>query len=85
MITVTIKLSRPKDIKALFQNATGDADRHGITWSGDTRQGYATGRNFEGRYTVDADNITIEVLKKPAYITKKRIEKAIRDYINEIS
>ena len=82
---MTIIVKRPKDINALFTKAANDANKHGITWSGDTRQGYATSRSFEGRYTVDADNITIEVTKKPAYITKKRIEKAVRDYINEIS
>ena len=80
---MTIKLARPKNLQALFSRATKDADEHGIAWAGDMSQGHGSGRGFEGRYVVDADCITVYVLKKPALITKARIEKAVREYLSQ--
>ena len=71
---MTIKIAKPKNISALFSRATSDADMHGIVWAGDIQQGHGSGRGFEGSYSVDADYITICVLKKPAFVTKSRIE-----------
>ena len=78
-----IKFTRPKNLPALFSRATKDADEHGITWTGDMNQGHGSGRGFEGRYVVDADYITVHVLKKPVLITKSRIEKAVQQYLSQ--
>ena len=80
-MTLTIQLPKPRDIQALFSRATADADKHNITWRGDIHQGQGAGRGFEGSYTVDTESITIYVLKKPAWVTKARIEKAVRQYV----
>ena len=82
---MTIKLARPKNLQALFTRATKDADEHGICWAGDMSQGHGSGRGFEGQYVVDGEHITVHVLKKPPLITKSRIEKAVQQYISQIS
>ena len=80
---MTIQFPKPNDLQALFSKATSDADKHGITWSGDMSQGHGSGRGFEGRYVVGVDYITVHVLKKPALITKGRIEKAVKQYLSQ--
>ena len=80
---MTIKFAKPKDLSALFSRATKDADEHGITWAGDMNQGSGSGRGFEGSYSVDAEYITICVLKKPVFVTKSKIEKAIKQYLSQ--
>jgi len=79
---MTIKFDRPHDIQALFERATSDANKNGIKWAGDTRSGQASGRGFEGTYSVDEEFITIRLNKKPALITKSRVERAIKNYIS---
>ena len=80
---MTIKVSKPQDLQALFSKAQRDAKEHGITWVGDIHSGHGSGRGFEGSYAVDTDYITICVNKKPRMVTKSRIEKAITSYISQ--
>ena len=78
-----IRIEKPADLQALYERAVSDAEKHNITWSGDINQGHGSYRGFEGRYVVDANFITIHVLKKPTLITKSRIEKAVRNYLSQ--
>ena len=77
-----IRVDKPDDLQALFERATSDADKNGIAWTGDIKSGHGSGRGFEGTYTVDADGITIYVSKKPPFITKARVEMAVKTYIS---
>ena len=78
---MTIKVSRPSNIEAVFARAKSDAEKHGITWSGDINQGQGSGFGFEGMYRVDTDNITITILKRPLFATKSRIKREIERYV----
>ena len=81
-MSLTIKLPSPKNLSALFLKAKSDAEKHNITWAGDTKQGHGKGFGFEGSYTVDTDCITISVLMKPPFLSKARIEKEVMKYLS---
>jgi hypothetical protein len=76
-----IKVARPKDLKALMAKAIGDAEEHGIEWTGDPQQGLGAGYGFEGCYVVDEEFITVYVLKKPLLIPNATIEREVRRYL----
>ena len=80
---MTVKVRKPQDLQALYTRAISDAAKQGISWSGDMRQGRGSGFGFEGSYIVDAEFITITVLKKPLLISKSRIEKEVMEYVNK--
>jgi hypothetical protein len=48
---------------------------------GDNNRGRCSGYSFEGTYAVGTDYITIDVRKKPIFISKARVEKEIRKYL----
>ena len=81
---MTIKIVRPGNLQELFAKAAKDADEHGVTWTGDLWQGQAAGKGFEGSYRVDGDCITIDISKKPAWVLRGQIEKAVNSYIAQI-
>jgi len=80
-----IKVTRPQDMHALYTRAKNDAEKHGIKWTGDMQQGHGSGFGFEGRYVVDANYITVTVLKKPLFVTKARVEREIKQYVSQVS
>ena len=78
---MTIKIAKPDNLQLLFTKAARDADKHGIIWHGDINSGHGLGLGFEGSYLVDENYITINVLKKPLYVSKTRIEREINNYL----
>ncbi|MCL2355969.1 MAG: hypothetical protein FWC70_02260 [Defluviitaleaceae bacterium] len=80
---MTIKVSKPKNTQALLEKAKSDAEKYGISYSGDITGGRASGMGFEGSYTVDENFIIIEVLKKPIFVSGARIEKEVSRYISQ--
>jgi hypothetical protein len=79
---LTLKFIKPKDMQALFSRVKNEASQNKISWEGDIHSGHCTGRGFEGTYAADADYITISVLKKPPFVSKSRIEGAIKEYLS---
>ena len=79
---MTVKTDRPRDLQALFEKAKKDAEKHGIVWSGDINQGQGSGFGFEAKYVVDADSITVEILKRPLLVSKSRIEREGEIYVH---
>ncbi|MCL2387233.1 MAG: hypothetical protein FWC89_06745 [Defluviitaleaceae bacterium] len=82
-MVITIKIPTPKDLHALYIKAKTDAEKHDISWSGDINHGQGSGWGFEGEYTVNAEYITVTVLKKPIWATKARIEKEVKKYLSQ--
>lgn len=78
---LTVRVSKPKDVHALFNKAKSDAEKHGISWAGDITKGYGTHRGFEAEYLVDEDSITVNISKKPIWATRTMIEREISKYI----
>jgi hypothetical protein len=76
-----IKIPKPNNLQALFERAKSDADKHDISYEGDNTKGHASGKGFEGSYTIDADFITIWVNKKPVFVSKAKIETEIKKYM----
>ncbi|MCL2409025.1 MAG: hypothetical protein FWC96_05350 [Oscillospiraceae bacterium] len=77
----TFKVDRPENLETVFSKAKSDAEKHNISWSGDIQRGKAEGSGFEGSYVVDSDGITICIIKKPAFVSKAKIEKEVRRYL----
>ena len=82
-MSFTIKIEKPNDLQAVISRARNDTQKYNILYEGDNNRGSCSSHNFEGTYVVDGDFITIDVQKKPAYITKSRIEKEIRKYLSQ--
>jgi len=78
---LTIKVPKPNNLSALFARAKNDADKHSISYEGDINSGHGSGMGFEGSYTIDADFIIIQVLKKPVFVSKSKIESEVKKYI----
>ena len=80
-MSFTIKIEKPKGLQAVISTAQKDAQKYNIVYEDDSNSGYCSGYGFEGNYVVDRDYIIICVKKKPAFVTKARIEKEVRKYI----
>ena len=78
---MTVKVNKPRDMQALFLKAQKDAEKHGITWSGDMQAGRGEGFGFEGKYVVDENHIIVTVTKRPLFASKSRIEREVKSYI----
>jgi len=77
---MVIKIEKSKDFQTVISTAKKDAQKYNIVFEGDNKSGYCSGHGFEGTYIVDRDFIIICVNKKPAFVTKSRVEKEIRKY-----
>jgi hypothetical protein len=80
IIAMIIKVEKPPDLQAVVVKARDDAEKYNIVYEGDSNSGYCSGHGFEGTYVVDRDYIVIAVKKKPAFVTKARVEKEVRKY-----
>ena len=81
---MTIKVSKPQNLQALYAKAIKDAAQHNISWTGDMQQGSGSGFGFEGSYVVDDEHIIIHVRKKPLLVSKSRIEKEVKEYVSQV-
>ena len=77
-VTKTFEFDVPEgtDVEALLRRARQRAREVGITIEGDVRGGTFTG-TAEGRYTVDAAAVRLEVEKKPAFVPWSLVEKGL--------
>ena len=78
----TIKIEKPKNLQAVLLRAKNDAKKHNIFYEGDTKNGHGYGYGFDATYAVNTDFITIDVEKKPWFVSKARVEKEIRKYLS---
>ena len=78
-----INYPHPKEA-AIQKLMTAVIERAGI-FKWDSTQGYLKVNTrvgvFEVKYTIHKDDITVSVLKKPVLISWKRIEKEVREYL----
>jgi len=80
---MTFVFPRPLHLSALREKAQRDAQAHGVSYSGDARRGAASYRGFAGNYEIDDAYLTITVTKKPPFVPRGRIERAIKEYVAE--
>jgi hypothetical protein len=80
-IVLIIKIPKPNNLQELLERAKSDADKHDLSYEGDITKGHASGKGFEGSYTIDANFITIRVNKKPVLVSKAKIETEIKKYL----
>ncbi|MFP3153600.1 hypothetical protein LQZ18_04075 [Lachnospiraceae bacterium ZAX-1] len=76
------KAAKPIDLQKLLERGKTDAEKYSICFEGDLTQGKGAGYHFAGGYVVGADYITVRILKKPPFVSRARIEKGIRNYMN---
>jgi hypothetical protein len=80
MRLIKLKISVPPH--ELVTKAKQLADKHGFGFSGDTEKGQIRGAGIEARYLVREDELTINILKKPALLSWTRVEQKIVALVN---
>jgi hypothetical protein len=83
MNSATIKVEKPENLRAVVARLKNDAKRYNVFFEGGNYSGRGSGYGFDGTYVVDGNFITIDVRKKPVFITKTRVEKEIRKYLSK--
>lgn len=53
------------------------AEKHSMQFSGDTEKGLITGSGIEARYLLREDELTINILRKPALLSWDRVEQKV--------
>ena len=78
-------ITYPHSKEAAIQKLTDAVLSRAGIFKGDSTQGYFRVNTrvgiFEVKYMIDKDDITVNVLKKPVLISWKRIEKEVREYL----
>ena len=74
--TVTI----PPEDDDFLENTRRAAEGMGATLDGDEKSGTFAGRGVEGRYSVEGDQVTVTITKKPALAPWPIIEKIVKDF-----
>lgn len=53
------------------------AEKHGMRFSGDTQRGLINGSGIEARYLLKEDELTINILRKPALLSWTQVEQKV--------
>lgn len=78
--TFEIRLKRPA--ADIIADAKKTALRKGIHFDGDNRLGHFSGLGLDGHYTIEGDNLSVQVTKKPMLLSWSMIETAVKDYFS---
>ena len=70
---ITINLPKPSDLFGTLQLLRAKAAQHNISFTGDEKSGYGSGRGFEASYKVQGDKVVLTVHKKPLLVPKSLI------------
>ncbi len=74
--TVTI----PPEDDNFLENTRSAVEAMGATLDGDEKAGTFSGRGVEGNYSVDGDQVTVTITKKPALAPWPIIENIVKDF-----
>jgi hypothetical protein len=75
--TFTFKVPAGKSAADMVARARREAGSRGISFQGDAKAGTFSGV-AEGSYTAEGDSVSIEVAKKPVFISWGMVESALR-------
>ena len=76
--TVTI----PPDDADFLGNTRRAVEAMGATLDGDDKVGTFAGRGVEGEYSVEGDQVTVTITKKPALAPWPIIETIVKDFFS---
>lgn len=80
MRLIKLKISVPPH--ELVTKAKLIADQNGFEFSGDTASGMIKGSGIEARYLLQEDELTINILRKPALLSWARVEQKVIALVN---
>lgn len=80
MRLIKLKISVPPH--ELVIRAKQLADKHGFGFSGDNERGSIKGSGIEARYLLQEDELTINILRKPALLSWSRVEQKVIALVN---
>ena len=58
------------------------AEKHGLRFTGNTEKGLIKGLGIEAHYQLQADVLTIKVLRKPLLLSWAKLEQKVRTLVN---
>ena len=83
----SIKVSRPKNLKAALALANEKARKHDIFFVGDEKSGSGSGKGFSAKYIIHPDCIEVLVLDRPFWasssMVKRKIQKFWKGYLRQ--
>ena len=66
----------------LIIKAKQAAEKHGLRFAGNTEKGLIKGLGIEAHYQLQADMLTIKVLRKPLLLSWAKLEQKVRTLVN---
>lgn len=76
----TITVTLDDDPKKLITQAKDAASQNGITFDGDHESGSYSGFGLEGEYHIQDRELTLNIIKKPAFLPWNIIETKIKQF-----
>ena len=66
----------------LITKAKQAAEKHGLKFTGDTEKGLIKGLGIEAHYLLQADVLTVKILRKPLLLSWAKLEQKVRTLVN---
>jgi hypothetical protein len=82
-VAISITMSTKEPIEKILTEVRGFASQKGVQVEGDNYKGRFSGQGFEGNYSVNGQNFTIDVTKKPWIVPEGIVKNAIQDYFKD--
>ncbi len=79
--SISIKIIGHPD--ALITKARQAAEKHGLRFTGDSKNGEIRGLGIEAHYLVQQDMLMINILRKPLLLSWRIVEKKVRALVQK--
>ena len=66
----------------LITKAKQAAEKHGLKFTGDTEKGLIKGLGIEAYYLLQADVLTVKILRKPLLLSWAKLEQKVRTLVS---
>jgi len=66
----------------LITRAKQAAEKHGLRFTGDTETGLIRGFGIEAHYLLEADILTVKILRKPLLLSWAKVEQKVRALVS---
>ena len=80
----TVDLPAEVDLDKALATATKEAKKNGVDFSGDTSKGKVSAKGFAGSYVITDHKMTINIDKKPFFVSENMIIDGVSDVIKNI-